>query len=56
MALLAGLREIRGHVVRVGRSLVILQVATHANSGRDVVVVVNVAVRALPRRHRVQTG
>ena len=53
MALLAGLGEIRHHVIRIRRPLVVLQVARHASRVGQVVVVVDVAVGALPRRHRV---
>ena len=56
MALLAGLREPRGHVVWFFGSLVILEVATRASSVRDVVVVVDVAVGTLSGRHGVHAG
>ncbi len=55
VALLAGLREIRRHVVRIRRPLVILQVTRHAGRIRDVVIVVGVAVSALSRRHGVHS-
>ena len=49
MALLAGLRETRAHVVRVGGALEILQVAAHASRvrRRQVVVAVHMALHAL---------
>jgi len=54
MAALARSREVRGHVVyRAERRVVVGLVAAHAGSSGDVVVVVDVAVRTLPRRHRV---
>ena len=56
VARLAGLRESAGHVVRVRRVLEILQVARHASIRGQVVVIVDVAIRAGPRRHRVHTG
>jgi hypothetical protein len=55
VALLAGLRETRCDVVRIRRALEILQVATHACRGSDGVIVVDVAVGALPRRYCVHS-
>jgi hypothetical protein len=49
VALLAGLREIRRHVIRIGRSLEIFQVAADTSRRRQVVVVVHVTLRALHR-------
>ena len=56
MALIAGLREIRGDVVRIRRALVVLQMASYAGCAGQVVVIVNVAIGAGARRHRVQAG
>ena len=56
MALLARLREICHHVIRICGALVILQVARHAGGIGQVVVVVHVTVGALPRRDSVQSG
>ena len=53
VACLASLREASPHMIGVIRSLEILQVAGDAGPVGDVVVVVNVAVRALARRHNV---
>ena len=54
MALLAGRREIGGDVIHWrGRVVVVLLVATHTGGDRDVVVVVNVTIRALAWRHGV---
>ena len=47
MALLAGLRHVGLHVVRVGCPLVILQVAGDASRAGEVVIVVHVTLRAL---------
>ena len=53
VALIAALGEVRSHVVWVCRSLVVLQVTAHAGGAGEVVVVVDVAIRALTRGHRV---
>ena len=53
VALVAALREVRGHVIRVCRSLVVLQMARDASRAGQVVVVVDVAIGALTRRHGV---
>jgi len=49
----ARLGKVRGRVIRVRRSLEVLEVARNARGGRQVVVVVDMAIDALPRRHRV---
>ena len=56
VALLAGLREVRLHVVRIRRALEILQVAAHAGRIRagQVVVVIHVALRRTARAVRVR--
>ena len=56
MTLLAGLREVCRNVIRIGRAPKIFQVAGYAGSARQVVVVVNVAVRTLAWRHGVSPG
>lgn len=48
--------KVGGHVIRVGRLLIILQVAANAGGGGQVVVVGSVAVGALARRHGVRVG
>jgi len=52
VTLFAGLRDARRDVIRIRGSLEILQVATYAGGRRQVVVVVDVALRALQRRVR----
>ena len=56
MALLAGLREVRRDVVWISSSLEILQVTGDASGGTQVVVVIDVAIGALPRRNSVHSG
>ena len=56
MALIARLGETRGDVIRIGRFLIVLQMATDAGCGGQVVVVVYVAIGTLPRWHGVQAG
>ena len=56
VALIAGLGEGSGDVIGICGRLIILQVATHAGRTSDVVVVVDVTVGALPRRHGVTAG
>src|SRR5215471_10359192 len=56
MALLASLREVRRYMVGIGSSLEILQVTGDASGGTQVVVVIDVAIGALPRRNSVHSG
>lgn len=56
MALVASLGEFPGHVIGIGGALVVLQVAGDASRADQIVVVVDVAVRALPRRHGMRAG
>ena len=56
VALITGLREIRGDVIGIGGSLVILQVAGHTRPTREVVIIVDVAIHASARRNRVHPG
>jgi len=54
MAGRARCREVRRHVIRIGRRIILSRVAGEAIGIRNVVVVVNVAVRAHARRHLVR--
>lgn len=56
MALLARLREILRNVIRIGRALEISQVARDASRGRQIVVIVDMAIDALAGRDRVHAG
>jgi len=57
MAALACRWEARGHVVhRAECRVVVGLMAAHAGSSGDVVIIVDVAVRTLPRRHGVRSG
>ena len=56
MALIARLGETRGDVIRIGRSLIVLQMATDAGRRAQVVVVVYMAISTLSRWHGVQAG
>jgi hypothetical protein len=56
VALIARLGETRGDVVRIGRPLIVLQMATDAGRRAQFVVVIYVAIGALPRWHGVQAG
>ena len=56
MALVAGLREIRGDVIGIRGALEILQVAGNAGIAVQVVIVVHVTIGAGPRWHGVHSG
>jgi len=56
VALIARLGETRGHMIRIGGALIVLQMTTDAGRRAQVVVVVYVAIGALPRWNGVQAG
>jgi len=56
MALGTGLRKACRYVVRIGRSLVVLQMAGYAGCAGQVEVVVDVAVSTLARWHCMPAG
>lgn len=56
VALIAALREIRRDMVRIGRSLILLQVTAHTSCGSKVVSVGDVAIGALSRWDGVHPG
>lgn len=56
MAEITTLRERGGDVVRICGRLIILQMAIHASRADEVVIVVDMAIGALPRRHGVAGG
>jgi len=56
VALVAGLREVRRNVIRVGRSLEVFQVAGNAGRAGQVVIIVDMAIRALPWWNGVHAG
>ena len=56
MAEITGLGERSTDVIRICSRLIVFQMASNASSTGEVVVVVDVAVGALPRRHSVAAG
>ena len=56
VALVASLGEVRGDVIRIRRTLIVLQVATHASHGVQGVIVVDVAVGTSSRGNRVHSS
>ena len=56
MALLAGLWEVRSRVVRICGSLEICKVARNARVRGQIEIVVDVAIGANTRRHRMHAG
>lgn len=56
MAEITRLGEGRGYVIRIGGRLIILQMAIHTSRAGEIVVVVDMAIGALPRRHGVAGG
>lgn len=56
VALITGLREAGRNVIGVCSSLIVLQVTRYAGRARQGVVIVDMAIDALPRWHGVQAG
>jgi len=56
VAKITGLREGGGDVIRVSGRLIILQMAIHAGRTGEIVIVVDMAIGALPRRYSVTGG
>ena len=56
MAEITTLGERGGDVIRICGRLIILQMAIHASRADEVVIVVDMAIGALPRRHGVAGG
>lgn len=56
VALIACLRKAGRNVIRVCGSLIVLQMTCHAGRARQGVVIVHVAIDALPRWNGVQSG
>ena len=56
VALRAVRREVRRYVVRIRSALEIFEVAVYASRAGQVVVIVDVAIGALARRHRMSTA
>lgn len=56
VALIAALREVRADMVRIRCSLVFLEMAANTSIGGQVVIVVDMAIGALPGRHCMHPG
>ena len=55
MASFAGLCESASHVIRIAGALEIFQVTGYARRAREVVVIIYVAISALPGRYSMRT-